>query len=134
MSQGCRTSSRWAETQLTVAWTEDDEGSFPSQKTQLSPGLINIVNGVAADCHRSFLDWGNVGVSGVGEYDGGVGLLHDDLQVDVSLAQHRSVVLWRHLHRHEDWAVHVSDTLVIVLVSQNININHNFTGGQTLKR
>ena len=59
------------------------------------------MDGVAADRHRSFLDWGNVGVSGVRKYDGGVGLLHDDLQVDVPLAEEGGVVLGRDLHRHE---------------------------------
>ena len=90
------------------------------------------MNGVAADRHGSFLDRGNVRVSGVRKYDGRVGLLHDDLQVDVSLAEHSSVMLWRHLHRHEDWAVHVSSTLIIILVSQNINTQ--LTREQTLKR
>ena len=60
------------------------------------------MNGVAADRHRSFLDGRNVGVSGVRKYDGGVGLLHDDLQVDVPLAEYCRVVLGRDLHRHED--------------------------------
>ena len=90
------------------------------------------MDGVAADRHGSFLNWGNVWVSGVREYNSGVGLLHDDLQVDVSLAEHSSVMLWRHLHRHEDWAVHVSSTLIIILVSQNINTQ--LTREQTLKR
>ena len=85
-----------------------------------SPGEVNIVDGVAADRHGSFLDWGNVWVSGVREYNSGVGLLHDDLQVDVPLAEHRGVMLGRHLHRHEDRAVEVSDTLTIIPVSQII--------------
>ena len=92
------------------------------------------MNGVAADRHRSFLDWGNVGVSGVRKYDGGVGLLHDDLQVDVSLAQHRSVMLRRHLHRHEDRAVHVSGTLIISPISHPSNTQLGAHRGQTLKR
>ena len=90
------------------------------------------MDGVAADRHGSFLDWGNVWVSGVREYNSGVGLLHDDLQVDVSLAEDRSVVLRRNLHRHEDWTGHVPGTLTIILVSQNIT--RRLTGGQTLKR
>ena len=89
------------------------------------------MNRVAADRNGSFLDWGNVWVSGVREYNSGVGLLHDDLQVDVPLAEHRGVMLGRHLHRHEDWAVHVS-TLIIILVSENIKTQ--LTREQTLKR
>ena len=99
----------------------------------ISPGEVNVVDGVAADGHGALLDWGNVWVSGVREDDGGVGLLHDDLQVDVSLAEDRSVVLGRHLHRHEDWAVHVSGTLIIIL-SVRIVLRCSGDWGQTLKR
>ena len=53
------------------------------------------------DGYRSFLDGGDIGVTSIWEYDGGVGSLHDDLEVDVSLAQHRGVMLGRDLHGHD---------------------------------
>ena len=56
---------------------------------------------VAGDGDAPLLDGRDVGVSGVGEDDGGVGPFHDDLQVDVPLAEDGVVVLGRDLHRRE---------------------------------
>ena len=50
------------------------------------------MDGVARDGHRALLDGRDVGVSGVGEDDGGVGPLHDDLLVDV-VFEDRDMVL-----------------------------------------
>ena len=53
------------------------------------------------DGYGSFLYGGDIGVTSIWEYDGGVGSLHDDLEVNVSLAQHRGVMLGRDLHGHD---------------------------------
>ena len=53
---------------------------------QQLPGQVHVVDAAARDGHAPLLDRRDVGVSGVWEDDGGVGPVHDDLQVDVPLA------------------------------------------------
>ena len=65
------------------------------------PGQVHVVDAFARDGYAPLLDGRDVGVSGVGEDDGGVGPFHDDLQVDVPLAEDGVVVLGRDLHRRE---------------------------------
>ena len=66
---------------------------------------------VAANGHRSFLDWGNVWISCVREDDGRICFLHDYLEVDVPFAQDCGVMLGRNFHRHENRTLYVSGTL-----------------------
>ena len=63
---------------------------------------VDIVDG-ARDGHRPLLDWGNVGVASIREYDHSVGALHHNLQVDVALAKDGGVVLGADLHQHDNW-------------------------------
>ena len=54
------------------------------------------------DCDRTLLDRRDVGIPRVWEYNGGVGSLHDYLEVNISLAKHRGVMLGGYLHGHHD--------------------------------
>ena len=84
------------ETLRDVEHHDDGEGA----EQQLA-GQVHVVDRVAADRDRPLLDRGDVGVPGVGEDDGGVGSVHDDLQVYIPFPEHRGVMLGRDLHGHE---------------------------------
>ena len=57
------------------------------------PGQVNIVDAVAGDGYAPLLDGRDVWIPRVGEDDGGVGPVHDDLQVGFTLAEDGGVVL-----------------------------------------
>ena len=59
------------------------------------------MDAVAGDGDAALLDGRDVWTPRVGEDDGGVGPVRDDLQVDVPLAEDGGVVLGRDLHSHE---------------------------------
>ena len=66
------------------------------------PRQVDVVDAVARDGHAPFLDRRDVRVPSIREDDGGVGSVHDYLEVDVPLAEYCGMVLGGDLHRHED--------------------------------
>ena len=60
------------------------------------------MDAVARYGHAPLLNRRDIGITGIREDNGGVGPVHDYLQVDVALAKNCGVMLGRDLHRHED--------------------------------